>query len=135
MTILGAMSLKGMVAAMTIEEATDGDIFLAFIQQVLSPALKHGDVVVMDNLSSHKAASACQHRENRCGTALSAALFAGHESHRKGLGKTKGTAPRRSGPNPGSSRTSHRRGPQTDHARQRQGVVQALQLRLQAFPK
>jgi transposase len=53
MTILGAMSLRGMVAAMTIEEATDGDIFLAFIEQVLCPALKPGDVV-MDNLSSHK---------------------------------------------------------------------------------
>ena len=37
-----------MVAAMTIEEATDGDIFLAFIEQVLRPALKPGDVVVMD---------------------------------------------------------------------------------------
>ncbi len=57
MTILGAMSLNGMVAAMTIEEATDGDIFLAFLQQVLCPALKPGDVVVMDNLSSHKAAA------------------------------------------------------------------------------
>ncbi|MGP8250842.1 MAG: IS630 family transposase, partial [Terracidiphilus sp.] len=57
MTILGAMSLNGMVAAMTIEEATDGDIFLAFVQQVLCPALKPGDVVVMDNLSSHKAAA------------------------------------------------------------------------------
>lgn len=54
MTILGAMSLNGIVAAMTIEEATDGDIFLAFVQQVLCPALKPGDVVVMDNLSSHK---------------------------------------------------------------------------------
>jgi len=57
MTILGAMSLNGMVAAMTIEEATDGDIFLAFVEQVLCPALKPGDVVVMDNLSSHKAAA------------------------------------------------------------------------------
>jgi hypothetical protein len=47
------MSLNGVVAAMTIKEATDGDIFLAFIQQVLCPALKPGDVVVMDNLSSH----------------------------------------------------------------------------------
>ncbi len=46
-----------MVAAMTIEEATDGDIFLAFIQQVLCPALTAGDVVVMNNLSSHKAAA------------------------------------------------------------------------------
>lgn len=61
MTILGAMSLRGVVAAMTIEEATDGDIFLAFVQQVLQQvlcaALKPGDVVVMDNLSSHKAAA------------------------------------------------------------------------------
>ena len=57
MTILGAMSLRGMVAAMTIEEATDGDIFLPFVQQVLCPALKAGDVVVMDNLSSHKLAA------------------------------------------------------------------------------
>ena len=54
MTILGAMSLSGMVATMTIEEATDADIFLAYVEQVLSPVLKPGDVVVMDNLSSHK---------------------------------------------------------------------------------
>jgi transposase len=54
MTILGAMSLRGMVATMTIEEATDADIFLAFMEQVLCPALQPGDVVVMDNLSSHK---------------------------------------------------------------------------------
>ena len=49
MTILGAMSLSGMVATMTIEEATDADIFLAYVEQVLSPRLKPGDVVVMDN--------------------------------------------------------------------------------------
>jgi len=54
MTILGAMSLDGMIATMTIEEATDADIFLAFVEQVLCPALKQGDLVVMDNLSSHK---------------------------------------------------------------------------------
>ena len=56
MTILGAMSLSGMIATMTIEEATDADIFLAYVEQVLSPALKPGDVVMMDNLSSHKVA-------------------------------------------------------------------------------
>jgi transposase len=54
MTILGAMSVDGMIATMTIEEATDADIFLAFVEQVLCPALKQGDLVVMDNLSSHK---------------------------------------------------------------------------------
>jgi len=54
MTILGAMSLRGIIASMTIEEATDGDIFLAYVEHILCPALKPGDVVVMDNLSSHK---------------------------------------------------------------------------------
>ena len=39
---------------MTIEEATDTEIFLAYVEQVLCPALQSGDVVVMDNLSSHK---------------------------------------------------------------------------------
>jgi transposase len=54
MTIIGAMSLGGIIASMTIEEATDGDIFLAYVEHILCPALKPGDVVVMDNLSSHK---------------------------------------------------------------------------------
>lgn len=54
LTILGAMSLRGMIATMTIEAATDAEIFLAYVEQVLCPALRPGDVVVMDNLSSHK---------------------------------------------------------------------------------
>jgi transposase len=53
-TILGAMSLGGMIATMTVEAATDREIFLTYVEQALCPALKPGDVVVMDNLSSHK---------------------------------------------------------------------------------
>ncbi len=56
LTILGAMSVKGMIATMTIEAATDAEIFLAYLDHVLCPALRPGDVVVMDNLSSHKVA-------------------------------------------------------------------------------
>jgi transposase len=54
LTILGALSLRGMIASMTIEAATDTELFLAYVEHVLCPALKPGDVVVMDNLSSHK---------------------------------------------------------------------------------
>ena len=43
-----------MIATMTIEEATDTDIFLAYLDHVLCPQLRPGDLVVMDNLSSHK---------------------------------------------------------------------------------
>jgi len=70
MTILGAMSLKGIVASMTIEEATDGDIFLAFVEKILCPALKPGDVVVMDNLSSHKIKGVRQQIEKAGGEVL-----------------------------------------------------------------
>jgi transposase len=48
------MSTRGIIAAMTIEEATDADIFLVYVEKVLCPALRPGDVVVMDNLSAHK---------------------------------------------------------------------------------
>lgn len=54
LTILGAIGLRGMVAAMTVEAATDTEVFLAYLEQVLCPRLKPGDVVVMDNLSAHK---------------------------------------------------------------------------------
>ena len=64
LTILGAMSIRGMIAAMTIEAATDGEIFLAFLDEVLCPALHPGDVVVMDNLSSHKVDGVRQRIEN-----------------------------------------------------------------------
>jgi len=56
LTILSALSLGGLLATMTIEQATDGDIFLAYLEQVLGPKLRPGDVVVMDNLSAHKVA-------------------------------------------------------------------------------
>jgi transposase len=54
LTILGAISTRGIIATMTIEESTDADIFLAYLDHCLCPKLRPGDVVVMDNLSSHK---------------------------------------------------------------------------------
>jgi len=65
MTIPGAMSLRGMVATMTIEEATDAEIFRAYVDRVLCRALRPGSVVVMDNLSSHKVKGVRERIENR----------------------------------------------------------------------
>jgi len=53
-TILGALSLHGIQAAMTIEGSTDTQVFLTFVQTVLVPTLRPGQIVIMDNLSSHK---------------------------------------------------------------------------------
>ena len=55
-TLLGSLTLSGVLAAMTVEAATDTDIFLTYLKQVLGPKLQPGNVVVMDNLSVHKVA-------------------------------------------------------------------------------
>lgn len=56
LTILGALSCSGLVATMTVETPTDRDVFLAYLEQVLCPQLQPGQVIVMDNLSTHKVA-------------------------------------------------------------------------------
>ena len=56
LTLLGAMTRRGLLATMTVESPTDGDVFLAYLEQVLCPRLQPGQVVVMDNLSAHKVA-------------------------------------------------------------------------------
>ena len=54
LTVLGAISVNGWVATMTIEGPTDGDVFLAYLEHALCPELKPGQIVVMDNLAAHK---------------------------------------------------------------------------------
>ena len=54
LSLLGAIRRRGWVAAMSVEAATDGEIFLAYLERVLGPQLQPGDVVVMDNLAAHK---------------------------------------------------------------------------------
>jgi transposase len=53
-TIIGAIRLDGSTACMTIDGATDTDVFRVYVSQVLAPLLRPGDVVVMDNLAPHK---------------------------------------------------------------------------------
>jgi transposase len=53
-TILGALKVGGLEAAMTIEGAADSRVFEVFVEHYLSPTLKPGQKVVMDNLSIHK---------------------------------------------------------------------------------
>ncbi len=55
-TLVAGLSLTGIVAPYIVDGAMTGAIFLAYVQQLLAPALKPGDIVVMDNLSSHKVA-------------------------------------------------------------------------------
>jgi transposase len=53
-TLLASMTVDGMRAAMTFEGAVDEVVFVAFVREVLIPTLRPGQIVIMDNLSSHK---------------------------------------------------------------------------------
>ena len=93
-TFVGALRHDQLIAPMVPDGPMDGALFLAYVRGFLVPALRPGDMVVLDNLSSHKVAGVrASHRSGRRDTALSAALFARPESHRKALRQVQGPAP------------------------------------------
>jgi hypothetical protein len=53
-TLLASMSLRGMGPCLAVEGYTTRDVFEAYLERLLAPALRPGQVVVMDNPSSHK---------------------------------------------------------------------------------
>jgi len=55
-TFIGALRSDGLSAPAVIDGAVNGDVFLAYVRQVLAPTLRPDHIVVMDNLSSHKIA-------------------------------------------------------------------------------
>ena len=52
-TFLAALRHEGLTAPMVLDWAINGEWFLAYVEQILLPTLKEGDIVVFDNLSSH----------------------------------------------------------------------------------
>jgi len=53
-TLIAALGIQGLRCSTVVDGAVNADVFEAFVEQVLVPDLHEGDVVVMDNLSSHK---------------------------------------------------------------------------------
>ena len=54
MTFLAALRHDGITAPMVIDGPINGESFLAYVEQILVPTLEPGDIVIMDNLGSHK---------------------------------------------------------------------------------
>ena len=82
-TFVGALRLEGMTAPMVLDGAMHGAAFRAYVEQVLVPTLKPGDIVVMDNLPAHKPiavrASACGRHWRDCSLRLTAIEVAAAE--------------------------------------------------------
>lgn len=56
-TLVAGLRTTGMVAPMVLDGPINGEWFEAYVRQILVPELRRGDIVIMDNLSSHKRAS------------------------------------------------------------------------------
>jgi transposase len=54
LTVIAAMTTKGVLCGVTVDATTDADVFGTFVRQVLVPSLRPGQVVIMDNLAAHK---------------------------------------------------------------------------------
>jgi transposase len=67
--MIAALSLHGVDAVMTIDGATDAEVFRAYVEHVLGPTLVPGDIVIMDNLRAHKVAG-IRERIEACGAQL-----------------------------------------------------------------
>jgi transposase len=55
-TFIAGLRQDGLVAPCVFNGAINGELFLAYVEQVLAPTLMRGDIVIMDNLASHKVA-------------------------------------------------------------------------------
>lgn len=64
-TLIAALSLEGLQAPWVLEGALNGEIFKLYVGEVLAPTLKPGDILVMDNLSTHKVAGIAELVEAR----------------------------------------------------------------------
>jgi transposase len=53
-TMISSIRMDGSTACMAIDAATDAEVFGSYIQEVLLPTLRPGDILIMDNLSAHK---------------------------------------------------------------------------------
>lgn len=53
-TFVAGLRLTGMVAPTVLDGPINGEAFQAYVDQVLVPELRQGDIVIMDNLGSHK---------------------------------------------------------------------------------
>ena len=53
-TLLSSMSLEGMGPCLAVEGATSATVFESYVEQLLAPTLRRGQIIVVDNLSAHK---------------------------------------------------------------------------------
>ena len=119
LTFLGALRCDGLTAPCVFDGPINGECFRAYVEQQLVPVLKPGDIVVMDNLGSHKAAALRRMIRAAGATALvPAALLTRPQSDRAGLRQDQALDARRAEAHHRGHLATHRQ-PRRNHRTQR----------------
>ena len=53
-SVMGALGVEGMIAPLAYKGTLNGEFFGVYVKEVLAPAMKSGDTLILDNLSPHK---------------------------------------------------------------------------------
>ena len=116
LTFLAALRCDRLTAPCVIDGPINGVSFRAYVEQVLVPTLNPGDIVVMDNLASHKGrAVRASHPRRQSQALFLARLLARSQSHRTGLRQNEDLAPQSRRPNNRQDLANHRRPPRLLH--------------------
>ena len=128
LTTLGAMSLGGMAAVITVAAATTAKFFAPMWSRCC-PRLRPGDVVVMDNLSAHKVRGVRERIEAQGAELLYLpTVLARHESHRESLVQAQTFPAWRQSAHSRRARSSHHRSAQNNYRRERCRLVPPLRI-------
>ena len=103
-TFVGGLTSRGFIAPYVIDGPMNGAVFEAWVEQMLAPELRPGDIVIMDNLAAHKVDGVAAGDQGAAGAAaLPAALLPRPQPDRAGLRQAQGPA--------AQGRRADRRGP------------------------
>ena len=85
MTFIAALGCGGIQAPCLFDGPINGEVFLAWVRQILVPTLKPAEVVIMDNLGSHRGKAVRRAIRDRSQTSLPAEILARPQPHRAGV--------------------------------------------------
>ena len=127
-TLLASVGAEGMGPCVAVEGATTGAVFEAYVERALAPALRPGQVVVLDNLNAHKGERVRELVEGRgCELLFLPAYSPDFSPIEEAFSKLKALL-RRAQARKGGSGGGDRAGARRDHAGGRRRVVRPLRL-------
>jgi len=134
-TLLSSMTIEGMGPSLAVEGATTAVVFEAYVEKVLAPSLKEGQIVVMDNLGAHRPKKVRELIEERGAKPfVSAVLLARLQPDRRGVRQGQEPPSQRRGQDQGGLSRSDRSGAIRGQCPRRSGLLRACRIPFTSSP-